>query len=138
VIYHDQTAFDGALAAAFEAGGLKLGRTLARRLREVFSQQDDEANVYRDAKGRPLPDAALRDCEDVPLDQNVSAWFEREVRPHAPEAWIAEGESPIGYAIPFARIFFEPEPMRSPDEIAREIRDLEREAQILLQQIESA
>ncbi len=138
VIYHDQTAFDGALAAAFEAAGLTLGRTLARRLREAFSQQNDEANIYRDAKGRPPPDAALRDSEDVPLDQDVRAWFEREVRPHAPEAWIAEGESPIGYAIPFARIFFEPEPMRSPDEIAREIRDLEREAQILLQQIESA
>ena len=138
VIYRDQTAFDLALAAAFQQAGLKMGRTLARRLREAFSQQDDEANIYRDAKGRPLTDAALRDTEDVPLDQDVRPWFEREVRPHAPEAWIAEGENPIGYAIPFARIFFEPEPVRSPDEIGREIRDLEQEAQALLQQIESA
>jgi type I restriction enzyme M protein len=138
VIYHDQTAFDRALAATFHEAGLKLGRTLARRLREAFSQQDDDANIYRDAKGRPLPDVALRDSEDVPLDQDLRAWFEREVRPHATEAWIAEGEGPIGYAIPFARIFFEPEPVRSPDEIGREIRDLEREAQALLQQIESA
>jgi type I restriction enzyme M protein len=138
VIYHDQTAFDRALAATFQQAGLKQGRTLARRLREVFSQQEDEANIYRDAKGRPLPDVALRDSEDVPLDQDARAWFEREVRPHAPEAWIAEGEGPIGYAIPFTRIFFEPEPVRSPDEIGREIRDLEQEAQALLQQIESA
>ena len=138
VSYNDQTAFDRALAATFQQAGLKLGRTLARRLREAFSQQDDEANIYRDAKGRPVPDAALRDSEDVPLDQDVGAWFDREVRPHAPEAWIAEGENPIGYAIPFARIFFEPEPVRSPDEIGREIRDLEQEAQVLLQQIESA
>jgi type I restriction enzyme M protein len=138
VIYHDQTAFDHALATAFQQAGLKLGRTLARRLRDAFSQQDDEASIYRDAKGRPLPDAALRDAEDGPLDQDVRAWFEREVRPHAPEAWIAEGESPVGYAIPFARIFFEPEPVRSPHQIAREIRDLEQETHLLLQQIESA
>jgi type I restriction enzyme M protein len=138
LIYHDQIAFDRALAATFEKAGLKLGRTLARRLREVFSQQDDEANIYYDAKGRPLPDAALRDSEDIPLDQDVRAWFESEVRPHAPEAWIADGESPIGYAIPFARIFFEPEPVRSPNEITRELRDLEQQAQILLQQLESA
>ena len=138
VIYRDQTTFDLALAAAFQQAGLKMGRTLARRLREAFSQQDDEANIYRDAKGRPLTDAALRDTEDVPLDQDVHLWYEREVRPHAPDAWIAEGENPIGYAIPFARIFFEPEPVRSPDEIGREIRDLEQEAQALLQQIESA
>jgi type I restriction enzyme M protein len=137
VIHHDQTVFDHALATTFQKAGLKLGRTLARRLHEAFSQQDDEANIYRDAKGHPLPDAALRDSEDVPLDQDLHNWFEREVRPHAPEAWIAEGKTPIGYAIPFARIFFEPEPVRSPAEIAREIRDLEQEAQALLQQIES-
>jgi type I restriction enzyme M protein len=138
VIYRDQTAFDHALAAPFQKAGLKLGRTLTRRLREAFSQQDDEASIYRDAKGCPLPDAALRDSEDVPLDQNVRAWFEREVRPQAPEAWIADGETPTGYAIPFARIFFEPEPVRSPEEIDREIRDLEQETQALLQQLESA
>ena len=138
VIYRDPAEFDGALAAAFHQAGLKLGRTLARRLREALSQQDDEANIYHDAKGRPLPDPALRDSEDVPLDQDVREWFEREVRPHAPEAWIADVESPIGYAIPFARIFFEPEPVRSPGEIGREIRQLEQDAQVLLQQIESA
>jgi type I restriction enzyme M protein len=138
VTYHDQDAFDRALAAPFQQAGLKLGRTLTRRLHEAFSQQDDEANIYHDAKGRPVPDAALRDSEDVPLDQDVRAWFERDVRPHVQEAWIAEGESPVGYAIPFTRIFFEPEPVRSPHEIAREIRDLEQEAQVLLQQIESA
>jgi len=138
IIFHDQTTFDRALEATFQQAGLKLGRTLARRLREALSQQDDEANIYRDTRGRPLPDAALRDSEDVPLDQDVREWFEREVRPHAPEAWIAEGETPTGFAIPFTRIFFEPEPVRSPDEICREIRDLEREAQALLEQLESA
>ncbi|MBZ5591821.1 MAG: type I restriction-modification system subunit M [Acidobacteriia bacterium] len=137
-IYRDQTAFDAALSTTFRRAGLKLGRTLARRIREALSQQDDGAEIYRDAKGRPLPDAALRDSEDVPLDQKVDLWFEREVRPHAPDAWIAPGETPIGYAIPFARFFFEAEPVRSLDEIDREIRDLEQETQALLEKIHSA
>jgi type I restriction enzyme M protein len=137
-VYHNQTAFDLALAAAFAQAGQKLGRTLSRRLREALSQQDDHADIYLDAKSRPVPDSALRDAEDVPLDTDVREWFEREVRPHAPDARMAEGPAPIGYAIPFARVFFQPEPVRSPAEIAREIRSLEEQAQVLLAELESA
>ena len=56
VVYRDQSTFDVALAEVFERFGLKLGRTLARRIREAISQQDDSAAIYRDAKGRPLAD----------------------------------------------------------------------------------
>ena len=138
IVYRERTAFDAALATIFEQAGLKLGRTLARRIRQALSQQDDQAEIYRDAKGRPVPDAAMRDCEDVPLDEPVERWFEREVEPHAPDAWIAPGETAIGYAIPFARVFFEPEPVRPLNEIDREIRQLELETQALLEQIHSA
>ncbi|MCU1275311.1 MAG: methyltransferase, partial [Bryobacterales bacterium] len=86
-IYRDQAAFDRVLASAFERAAIKLGRTLARRIREAFAEQDDEAEIYRDARGHPLADAELRDHEDVPLDEDVSTWFEREVLPHAPDAW---------------------------------------------------
>ncbi len=134
-VYHDQSAFDAALTAAFARTGLKLGRTLARRMREALAHQDDTAEVYRDAKNRPVPDPDLRDSEDIPLDENVQQWFDREVLPHAPDAWIAPGEPRTGYTIPLARFFFEPEPVRPPAEIDREIHDLERQAQALLQQL---
>ena len=134
-VYRDQSAFDAALKSAFARAGVKLGRTLARRIREALASQDDTAAVYYDAKRRPVPDPNLRDNEDVPLDEDVQAWFDREVLPHAPDAWIAAGEPRIGYAIPFARFFFEPEPVRPLAEIDREIRVLEHEAQDLLQQL---
>ncbi len=68
----------------------------------------------------------------------MQAWFEREVLPHAPDAWFASTEARVGYAIPFARFFFEPEPVRSLGEIDREISGLEQETQALLAQLESA
>jgi len=133
-VYGDQSAFDAALQAACAGAGVKLGRTVARRIREALAGQDDSAAIYRDAKNRPLPDPDLRDNEDVPLDQDLQSWFEREVLPHAPDAWIASGEPRVGYAIAFARCFFEPEPVRPLAEIDREIHELEHEGQLLLQQ----
>ena len=134
-VYRDQSAFDAALQAAFARAGLKFGRTVARRIREALADQDDTAAIYRGAKGRPVPDPNLRDNEDVPLDHDVTGWFDREVLPFAPDAWVAAGEPRIGYAVPFARSFFEPEPVRPLAEIDRKIRELEDEARGLLQQL---
>jgi len=133
-VYHNQSSFDEALQSALARAGMKLGRTLARRMRDAFAEQDDTAAIYRDAKNRPVPDPNLRDNEDVPLEEDIEPWFEREVLPYAPDAWIAAGEPCIGYAIPFARFFFEPEPVRSLAEIDCEMQDLEREAQALLRE----
>jgi type I restriction enzyme M protein len=138
IVYRDQSAFDSAMAEAFSRAGLKFGRTAARRIREALSEQDDSAAVYRDAKGRPRPDPALREHDDVPLGQDLQTWFDREVLPHAPGAWFAPAEARIGYAIPFQRVFYEPEPVRPLAEIEREIRDLERDGQALLRQLGSA
>ena len=135
IVYRDQSAFYAALSAAFANAGLKLGRTLARRIGEALAQPDDSAEIYRDPKGHPLPDPELRDCEDVPLAEDIPSWFEREVRPHAPDAWMAPAEPRTGYAIPFARFFFKPEPVRPVAEIDREIHALERETQSLLREI---
>jgi len=138
IVYRDQGAFDVALREAFERAGVKLGRTLSRRIRESLSVPHEGAEPYCDAKGRPQPDPELRDHDDVPLNQDVQAWFDGEVGPHAPDAWFVPTEARIGYTIPFARFFYEPDPMRSLSEIDEEIRSLERETQRLLRQLESA
>jgi type I restriction enzyme M protein len=135
ITYRDPSAFYKALSVVFARAEHKLGRTLARRIGEALGQPDDDAAIYPDAKGRPRPAPDLRDYEDIPLDQDVQSWFEREVLPHAPDAWIADAEPRTGYAIPFARYFFEPEPVRPLAEIDREIRNLEREAQALLHEL---
>ncbi|MBU1067953.1 type I restriction-modification system subunit M [Myxococcota bacterium] len=57
-------------------------------------------------KGKPQPDAALRDTENVPLAEDVEKYFKREVLPHAPDAWIDPEKTKVGYEIPFNRHFY--------------------------------
>nr|WP_243849324.1 class I SAM-dependent DNA methyltransferase [Xanthomonas arboricola] len=73
-------------------------------------------------KGKPQPDSALRDTENVPLDQNIGEYFAREVLPHAPDAWIDEDRSKVGYEIPFNRHFYVFEPPRSLHAIDEELK----------------
>jgi type I restriction enzyme M protein len=63
-------------------------------------------------KGQPVPDAALRDTENVPLSENVETYFKREVLPHAPDAWIDHEKTKVGYEIPFNRHFYVFQPPR--------------------------
>lgn len=73
-------------------------------------------------KGKPQADAALRDTENVPLSEDVQAYFEREVRPHAPDAWIDHDKTKVGYEIPFNRHFYVFEPPRSLAEIDADLK----------------
>lgn len=76
--------------------------------------------------GKRKADAARRDTENVPLKENIEDYFAREVLPFAPDAWIDESKSKIGYEIPFTRYFYEYTPPRPAADLAAEIRDLER------------
>ena len=73
-------------------------------------------------KGKPQPDASLRDTENIPLSENISAYFKREVLPHAADAYIDEDKSKVGYEIPFNRHFYVFKPPRSLDEIDGELK----------------
>jgi len=64
-------------------------------------------------KGKLQADSALRDTENVPLGEDIATYFAREVLPHAPDAWIEEDKSKVGYEIPFNRHFHVFEPPRS-------------------------
>lgn len=74
------------------------------------------------AKGKPVSDATLRDTENVPLSEDVDAYFEREVHPHAPDAWIDRDKTRIGYEIPFNRHFYVFKPPRPLAEIDAELK----------------
>jgi type I restriction enzyme M protein len=84
------------------------------------------------AKGQPLPDAALRDTENVPLSEDVEAYFEREVKPHAPDAWIDHEKTKVGYEIPFNRHFYVFTPPRSLAEIDAELKEVTGRMLVLL------
>jgi type I restriction enzyme M protein len=67
--------------------------------------------------GKPQPDSSLRDTENVPLSEDIDVYFRRDVLPHAPDAWIEEEKTRIGYEIPFNRHFYVFEPPRPLSEI---------------------
>jgi len=73
-------------------------------------------------KGKPQPDSSLRDTENVPLTEDVQAYFQREVLPHAPDAWIDADKTKTGYEIPFNRQFYVFEPPRPLEEIDAELK----------------
>jgi type I restriction enzyme M protein len=73
-------------------------------------------------KGKPQPDSSLRDTENVPLGEDINAYFKREVLPHAPDAWIDEAKSKVGYEIPFNRHFYVFEPQRDLREIDEDLK----------------
>jgi type I restriction enzyme M protein len=75
-------------------------------------------------KGKPMPDPALRDTESVPLDQDIADYMAREVLPHAPDAWVDEEKTRIGYEIPFNRFFYVFEPPRPLEVIDAELKEV--------------
>ena len=78
-------------------------------------------------KGKPQPDSNLRDTENVPLKEDIQEYFEREVLPFAPDAWIDEKKSKVGYEIPFTRYFYKYEAPKPSSDIMAEIMELEKE-----------
>ncbi|MBQ7862777.1 MAG: SAM-dependent DNA methyltransferase [Clostridia bacterium] len=86
-------------------------------------------------KGKKQPDSALRDTENVPLTEDIQAYFEREVLPFAPDAWIDEKKSKVGYEIPFTRYFYKYEAPKPSDEIMQEILAIESELDGSLKEI---
>lgn len=78
-------------------------------------------------KGKPVADASLRDYETIPLNEDVQSYFEREVLPFVPDAWIDESKTKIGYEIPFTRYFYKYTPPRPAAEVLSEIRTIENE-----------
>ena len=77
-------------------------------------------------KGQPVPDSSLRDTENVPLHEDVEAYFRREVLPHAPDAWIDHDKTKVGYEIPFNRHFYvfkPPRPLHQIDADLKQVTD---------------
>ncbi len=87
------------------------------------------------AKGKPHPDSSLRDVENVPLKEDIHEYFKREVLPHAPDAWIDESKSKVGYEISFTRYFYQYQPPRTLDEIDSDLKSLVNEIQQMLNDI---
>ena len=121
---------------------MKAPASFLRALLSALSERDETADVCSDEEGRPEPDPELRDTENVPLAEDVQAFFEREVKPHVPDAWIntairdhKDGEvGKVVYEINFNRYFYQYQPPRPLEEIEADVKVLEKEIVAMLRE----
>jgi type I restriction enzyme M protein len=134
-VVKSRDAFEKVLRSAFQKAKVDVPAPVFKAVMSALSERDESAEVCMDAKGRPEPDADLRDNENVPLKEDIHVYFEREVEPHVPDAWIDESKTKIGYEIPFTRHFYKYKALRPLAEIEGEIRALEVEIQGMLGEV---
>lgn len=123
---------------------LKLSAAQFKMICKHLGEQDDEAEVCM-TKGQPEANPHLRDNENVPLTERVEGYFDREVLPHVPDAWIDESKVDeqdgeigiVGYEIPFNRHFYEYESPRPLEEIDADLDAVSAEILELLQEVHS-
>ena len=130
VVYTDRMAFSKALKSALKALGFKLGAAQLKSVMNALAERDPEAAICTDKDGNPEPDTSLRDNENVPLGESIYEYFDREVKPHVPDAWIDESKTDpldgevgiVGFEIPFNRHFYQFVPPRPLDEIDADLK----------------
>jgi type I restriction enzyme M protein len=139
----DRVEFERRLDAAAGRAGLKLPAPARKAILSALSERDETAAVCRDRDGNPEPDPELRDTESVPLVESVEAFFDREVKPHVPDAWINKDKRDekdgriglVGYEINFNRYFYRYAPPRPIEEIEADIRGIETDIVRMLAEI---
>jgi type I restriction enzyme M protein len=105
--------------------------------RKVTIEQPLKENgvIVKDKKGVIKTDSSLRDNERIPLGVDVDEYFEREVKPHLPESWMDRSKDSIGYEINFTKYFYQYKPLRSLEDLTKELLDLEKESDGLMNKL---
>lgn len=98
-------------------------------------ERNAKGQVVTDKKGNPKPDSSLRDTENIPLRMDMQEYMEKEVLPHVPDAWIDHSKTNIGYEINFTKYFYQYKPLRSLEEIRKDILAIEQETDGLLKEV---
>ena len=134
-LYKNRAAFIKALKAAFKQAGVEVKSALLKTIWKALSQQDPSADTCLEKKRHPEPAPSLRDYENVPLTETIDDYFQREVLPDVPDAWIDKSKTKIGYEIPFNRHFYKYVPPRSLEEIDADLDKVSAEIMELLQEM---
>ena len=128
----NRSKFAKLMKSCFQEAGLNLPAELFKSILMTLSQRDETADICRNSKGEPEPDPELRDYENIRLKEDIQAYMKREVLPHAPDAWIDESKTKIGYEVNFNRYFYKYVPPRPLEQIETDINKVEREIKDLL------
>ena len=135
-VWRVRAEFHTALLKANKAQGGALSTPILKAITAALGEQDETAEVCRDAKGNPEPDPSLRDTENVPWDENVESYLIREVLPYAPHAWIDHTKTKEGAEIPFTRHFYQYVPPRPLEDIDRDLNKVMDELRAMLVEVE--
>ena len=113
-VYTNRDEFIKEFKSKIKESGLDFVKgALLKAVANALFERDENAEVCKDSKGNVEADSTLRDTETIPLKEDVYEYFEKEVKPHVPDAWIKEGTlENIGYEIPFTRHFYKYEELR--------------------------
>nr|WP_322940328.1 class I SAM-dependent DNA methyltransferase [Pseudomonas sp. s4] len=128
-LHRNREQFSKLLKKALNAHDVSPSTPELKAILNALSERDPEADICM-VKGQPEADAGLRDNENVPLGESVYDYFEREVKPHVPDAWIDENKTDaqdgevgvVGFEIPFNRHFYVFQPPRPLEEIDRDLK----------------
>ena len=142
-VIKDRKDFEDVLGEAAKQAGIKLSAPVRKAILNALAERDETAAICLDKDGKPEPDPELRDTERVPLAEDVNAFFEREVKPHVPDAWIDESKRDakdkevgiVGYEINFNRYFYRYSPPRPLEDIEADIQGIEEDIVRMLREV---
>ena len=142
-VVKDRRAFEGILDDASKRAEIKLSAPVRKAILNALAERDETAAICTDKAGKPEPDPELRDTERVPLAEDVNAFFEREVKPHVPDAWVDDSKRDakdgevgiVGYEINFNRYFYRYSPPRPLEDIEADIQGIEEDIVRMLREV---
>ena len=123
-VYLNRDEFTALLLEGIKDRGEKVGIAALRKIVAELGTKNPDADICVNTNGKPEPDSDLRDTEQIPFHEDVEAYFQREVIPYSPDAWIDHDKTKIGYEIPFTRYFYKYEELGDPIETLAEIQTL--------------
>lgn len=128
--------FQKVLGPALNSAGVSLTAPQMKALYDALSEADDNAETVM-VKGEPAPNPDLRDTENVPWNEDIDAYVEREVLPFVPDAWVDRAKTKDGCEIPFTRHFYEYVPPRPLEEIDRDLDEVLGRIRARLEQVKA-
>lgn len=134
-VYKNRDKFIKTVEDKCEELDLRFKAPVMNAIFNALSERDETADVCLDKDGKPEPDSELRDCENVPLTEDIDAYFKREVLPHVSDAWMDRSKDKVGYEINFTKEFYKYKPLRSLEDIRKDIITLEKETEGLMGKI---
>lgn len=95
-------------------------------------QKDEKGEIVKDKKGKPVADKSLEDSESIPMNEDIDAYFKREVLPYAPDAWYDPKKTKVGYEIPMTRYFYEYQAPEKVEDVFARVTKIEEEISVSL------